>query len=112
MPGDAAGEAVAGVEERGVGVGELLAEGEQVEAPLRPSAGTPCTSSSSSTARRVQTAHWPRRPPDEADRARPRAEVEVGEQVGHDRVVVAGVERDLARRGRSSARARATSSVW
>ena len=61
----------------------------------RPSASRAAfTASSSSTARRVHTAHWPSRPPAKPTRCglRPGSR----QQVGHDRVVVAGVERHIA----------------
>ena len=48
-----------------------------------------------STARFVQTAHWPSRPPDKWTAASVSPRRERRQQVGHDLVVVAGVERDV-----------------
>ena len=98
MPGDAAGERVAGVEERGVRVGELVPQGEEaVHAPLVASARRDRISS-----RRATASLRPDRPLAEeaarrSDTRAPAAEVEIGQEVGHDRVVVPGVEGDLAR---------------
>ena len=47
-----------------------------------------------STARSVQTAHWPSRPPEKCS-GRPLPRRERREQVGHDRIVVARVERHV-----------------
>src|SRR5262249_50767075 len=94
-PRDAAAKAVRGVEERSVGVRDLVAEREQL-----PRAFAAAATAGLDGLEEQDRAPRPDRPlaeeaPRERD-ARRRAEREVGEEVGHDRVVVARVERDLA----------------
>jgi hypothetical protein len=94
-PRDAAGEPVAGVEERGVGVGELRPHGEEVVRGL--AAGLHAAMGTAEQRDRLvrpdrplpeETAHEAHRP--FAGPAR-----EGRDQVGHDRVVVPRVERDV-----------------
>jgi hypothetical protein len=93
---DAAGKAVAHVEEGGVGVREGRARRQQVERA--------CAARAAARADRVEGPHRlarPHRPLAEQPareaerRTARRGGWEVGEQVGHDAVVVAGVERDI-----------------
>ena len=97
--GDAAVEVVGDVEEGAVAVGDAAVEREQLaidEPPASGAAAAALQRSSSSTAPCVHTDQWPSRPPRKrtVTGSPSRIDVERRDEVEHDVVVVAGVERD------------------